>query len=169
MNVSRTDKLAAGELGTEDNALLEVSSPDFGVGDQLPSYATADGEGLPPKIEYEGVPEGARSVALVCEDPDAPSAEPYVHWLVYGLPGGDGSIDARSAQRGRQGKNSADGKGFTPAAPPRGHGTHHYHFQVFALDEDLELGEGAGRRELFEAMRGHVVAWGDLVGTYERR
>ena len=58
---------------------------------------------------------------------------------------------------------------FTPAAPPAGHGVHHYHFQVFALDTEIELQDGAGRHTLLEAMRGHVVTWGELVGTYERR
>ena len=164
-----TEKLAASELGDEDNAVLEVTSPDFHVGDPLPRGATAEGEGIPPRIVWKGVPEEARSVALVCEDPDAPTPEPFVHWMVYGLPGSDGTVDAQEARRAREGKNSTMRSGFTPAAPPPGHGTHHYHFQVFALDRELELPEGAGRTELFDAMRGHVVAWGDLVGTHERR
>jgi Raf kinase inhibitor-like YbhB/YbcL family protein len=163
-----TEKLAASKLGTADNAILKVSSDAFRIGESLPRAATSDGEGTPPMIRWQGVPPSARSVAVVCEDPDAPLPQPFVHWIVYGLPGRDATLDTTLLATAREGANSKGLTGYTGAAPPPGHGLHHYHFQVFALDVPLELGAGAGRSEVLEAMRGHVVAWGDLVGTYAR-
>lgn len=90
-----------------------------------------------------------------------------MHWLAYDLDPGVSSI-ARTGVVGREGKNSMMKVGFTPAAPPPGHGVHRYHFQIFALDKALGLEPGAGRSALLEAIHGHVVAWGELIGTYER-
>lgn len=164
-----TDKLAASKLGSDENATMDVTSEAFHVGQELPRASTADGEGAPPPIAWTGVPAGARSIAIVCEDPDAPLPEPFVHWLVWGIPAKDGALDATAMATAREGTNGKGTRGFTGAAPPPGHGTHHYHFQVFALDRDLELEDGLGRSALVDAMRGHVIAWGDLVGTYGRR
>jgi Raf kinase inhibitor-like YbhB/YbcL family protein len=180
-----SENLAATKVGSAASRTLEVTSSVFSSGQTLPRASTADGEGLPPPLTWNGVPGNARSMVVICEDPDAPLPEPFVHWLVYGIPARPGTADATDpgtanatavgtldvANLGsvRQGENSKGGKGYTAAAPPPGHGVHHYHFQVFALDEDLALEPGAGRSALLEAMRGHVVAWGDLVGTYERR
>jgi Raf kinase inhibitor-like YbhB/YbcL family protein len=105
---------------------------------------------------------------VVVEDPDAPLPEPFVHWIVYGLPANVSSLDASTMAHACEGKNSTMMTGFTPAAPPPGHGLHRYHFQVFALDAHLVLEAGPGRSKLFDAMRGHVLAWGEVVGTYER-
>jgi Raf kinase inhibitor-like YbhB/YbcL family protein len=135
----------------------------------LPLSATADGEGTPPQLEWLGVPAAARSVAIVVEDPDAPFPRPFVHWLVWDIDPTVGLFDFGHGIPGREGKNSMMKTGFTPAAPPPGHGMHRYHFQVFALDKVLGLPEGSGRSAVLEAMRGHVIAWGELVGTYERR
>lgn len=166
---ARDHKLASHKLGvTDDLRTLEITSSAFGDGDALPLAFTVDGAGIAPPIAWTNLPEGARSLALVCEDPDAPSPNAYVHWLVYSLPVLTASIGA-SPSRGRDGKNSHATIGYTPASPPAGHGLHHYHFQVFALDTVLELGDGAGRNAVLDAMRDHVVAWGEIVATYERR
>lgn len=145
---------------------LEVTSPAFTDGGQLPRTATVEGGGLPVPIQWSSAPEGAQGLALVCEDPDAPLPEPFVHWLVAAIP-----PDAHAVGSGSsfvEGKNSTRQVGFTPAAPPHGHGVHHYHFQVFALDVRLDLEPGFDRSELLDAMDGHVLTWGDLVGTYQR-
>ena len=131
-------------------------------------HGFSDGEAVPPPISWRGVPAGARSVVVVCEDPDAPVPEPFVHWIVYGLPAHDGTLDASTLATAREGRNSIGKKGYAGASPPAGHGPHHYHFQVFALDNELSVDLGAGRSTLLDAMRGHVVARGDLVATYER-
>ena len=162
-------RLAANKLGVAHLQSVEVASPDFEAGGALPSDATVEGLGLPPTIAWRGVPPWTRSIVLLAEDPDAPYPEPFVHWMVYGLPPTVTVLDGKPEGYGHEGKNSKLKSEFTPAAPPAGHGVHHYHFQVFALDTEIELQDGAGRHTLLEAMRGHVVTWGELVGTYERR
>lgn len=148
-------------------AQITVTSPAFASGGALPVSATADGDGVPPSIAWRGIPASARSIVLICEDPDAPFPKPFIHWIAYGIPAAsDGSIQSPAP---REGKNSMKKSGFTPAAPPPGHGTHHYHFQLFALDHYLDLEPEADRSSVVDAMRGHVVAWGELVGTYERK
>lgn len=162
------DKIAARKLGVaEETRTIDVTSTAFTDGGSLPVTFTADGAGVAPPIAWSNIPDGARSVVLIVEDPDAPFPKPFAHWLVYSLPVTAGSI-ASSPAGGREGKNSMLKTGYTPAAPPAGHGMHHYHFQVFALDVVLELGEGAGRSALLDAMRNRVIAWGEIVATYER-
>jgi Raf kinase inhibitor-like YbhB/YbcL family protein len=162
------DKITSRRVADEQSRTISVASPDFPSGGALPRSATKEGEGIPPTIGWGNAPDTARSFVLVCEDPDAPLPEPFAHWLVYGIPAGVTMLDASTRATAREGKNSNLQVAFAPAAPPRGHGVHHYHFQVFALDTELGVNAGVGRHELVEAMRGHVVAWGEVVGTYER-
>jgi len=163
------EKLAAARLLNEATPRLTVTSPSFKDQETLPQRFTADGAGEAPELHWTAPPDTARSFVLLCEDPDAPKTEPFVHWLVYDIAADARSLNARTAQRARQGKNSTMSVGFTPAAPPPGHGLHHYHFQVFALDVRPQLDDGAGRSAVLDAMTGHVVAFGELVGTYQRQ
>jgi Raf kinase inhibitor-like YbhB/YbcL family protein len=146
---------------------LEVTCTAFHDGADLPRAFTADGGNLPPPIAWSHIPEHARSLALIVEDPDAPSLRPFVHWVAYNVPAAVRSITAAPAAA-RRGRNSKLEAGYTGAAPPPGHGTHRYHFQLFALDTLLDLPDGAGRSALVQAMRGHVLAWGELSATYRR-
>lgn len=160
------DALAWHKVAKSSPKTLEVTCPLFTDGGELPAIATVDGDGTPLPIQWSGVPEQARSLVVLCEDPDAPMSEPFVHWLVYGIP-----PNAHAVSDGAhfvEGKSSAMRVGFTPAAPPPGHGVHHYHFEVFALDVPVTLEAGSGRTDVLDAMDGHVIAWGDLVGTYQR-
>jgi Raf kinase inhibitor-like YbhB/YbcL family protein len=161
------DKLASARL-RQIVPKIEVTSPWFADGAPLPARCSADGEGVPPPLAWSEPPPRTRELALVCEDPDAPRSEPFVHWLVYSIPASARSLDTPSVESARQGQNSRFELGFTPAAPPPGPGTHHYHFQLFALDEPLPLEGGAGKNELLDAMEGHVLAYGELVGTFMR-
>ena len=110
------------------------------------------------------------------EDPDAPMVNPFVHWLLYGLPATMTSlpegipVQQQLPQLGGavQGQNDAKTHGWYGPKPPLGHGVHHYHFQIFALDIQLNLGQDATLKELTDAMRGHVIADGASIGTYER-
>ena len=158
--------LAWQDVAREAPRKIEVTSPAFTDGAELPRAATVDGAGSPVPLAFANVPEAARSLVVVCEDPDAPLPAPFVHWLVAGIPPEANGI--ASGASFVEGKNSALSVGFTPAAPPIGHGVHHYHFQVFALDATPAVLRGVGRGELLDAIRGHVVAWGDLVGIYQR-
>lgn len=164
-----TDRLASRELHLDqERALAKVAVVSaFPDGGAIPTAYTADGGGFAPPITWDDVPASARSVVLVCEDPDTPTVTPFVHWAVYGVPAGTATIESTPAY-GHEGLNSAMRTGYTPPAPPPGDGVHHYHFELFALDTDLQLDNGATRSELLEAMRGHIVAWGETVGTYAR-
>jgi len=162
------EKLASKKLASGLEPAIRVHSVAFEPGGALPISCTADGVGAPPALKFEGVPEAAQSLVILAEDPDAPLLEPFVHWLVYGLPGSTSDVDAQTQHDYRLGTNGKSERGYAPAAPPSGHGLHRYHFQVFALDEPLELAEGAERQALLDAMNGHVLAWGEIIGTYER-
>jgi Raf kinase inhibitor-like YbhB/YbcL family protein len=163
------DKLLARKVAPGLPPRIAVASSVFGADGPLPRASTAEGEGTPPPLAWANAPSGTRSFVVVCEDPDAPSPDPFVHWIAYGIPATARGLDAQSVSDWKQGKNSKLSVGFTAAAPPPGHGVHHYHFQVFALDEALDVDAGAGRAELLDRMQGHVLAWGELVGTYKRK
>jgi Raf kinase inhibitor-like YbhB/YbcL family protein len=162
------DKLASAKVAKGILPTLQVSSEWFENGASLPQRCTVDGEGVAPPLRFSKAPPATKSLVLICEDPDAPMPEPFVHWLVYGIAPELQLLDKTTLSGVRQGENSKLRTGFLPSAPPPGHGVHHYHFQLFALDAPLGLDRGAGRSKLFEAMLGHVIDWGELVGTYQR-
>lgn len=162
------DTLASVRLVRGTLPELSVTSKWFTNGGNLPTRCSVDGEGVPPPLSWSQPPLHTRSLVLICEDPDAPTPAPFVHWLVYGIEPTIHSLDTSLGVDGREGKNSKLKSGFTPAAPPPGHGVHHYHFQLFALNAPLGLGSGEGRSALIEAMEGHVIGFGEVIGTYER-
>ena len=118
----------------------------------------------------------AGAYAIVVEDPDAPMEKPFVHWMIWNIPGQVTSLaegvpnnaELVTPQDARQGKNDNDSFGYFGPRPPQGHGVHHYHFQIFALDGPLTLHTDADLRALTNAMQGRVIADGELVGTYEQ-
>ena len=162
------EKLAVHKLTRNVGPEISVRSVAFEPAMPLPISCTVDGVGAPPPISFDGIPEAAKSVVVICEDPDAPQLEPFVHWLVYGIPASAGAVDAQTQHDYLLGKNSRSEAAYTPAAPPPGHGLHHYHFQVFALNVPLQLAAGTEREAVLDAMMGHVLSWGEIVGTYER-
>jgi Raf kinase inhibitor-like YbhB/YbcL family protein len=163
------EELAIRDPGLRTTRALDIESSAFESGAEIPQAYSADGEGVSPPLRWSGVPDGTRELVLLCEDPDAPKRTPYVHWALYGMPPDLRELGAGCAPVGAyEGRNSRLVEGWTPPSPPAGHGTHHYHFELFALDRPLSLGAHADRDEIVEAMRGHVLAEGDLVGTYER-
>jgi Raf kinase inhibitor-like YbhB/YbcL family protein len=158
---------------------IQVTSDAFDDGQPIPQKYTEDGQDLSPPLSWSGVPDKARQLVLICDDPDAPRPEPWVHWLLYGLPASVDSLPAgvppepalESLEGARQGKNSwPNGQtiGYRGPAPPPGHGTHHYHFRVLAIDTALDLPPGADKATLLAAIEGHVLAEGELVGTFKR-
>jgi Raf kinase inhibitor-like YbhB/YbcL family protein len=165
-------RLAQHRLGLSHVAPLVVMSPAFVKGGFIPVPYTEDGGGLSPPIRWGAGPEGTRSFVVWMEDPDAPTPAPFVHWLVAGLgPERDGlpeGIPAHGADVAVQGRNSFLRVGYIGCAPPRGDIPHRYHLQVLALDRELELEPGFGRQELFRAVRGHVLGFGETVGLYSR-
>jgi Raf kinase inhibitor-like YbhB/YbcL family protein len=144
-------------------------------GATIPQKHTGEGPNVSPALRWSGVPPGTRQLALICDDPDAPRAEPWVHWVLYGLPP---TIDGLSeglatdvtleTPPARQGVNDSGRTGYSGPLPPRGHGRHRYFFRLYALGEVLDLPPGVDKETLLAAIRPHVLAEGELVGTYER-
>jgi Raf kinase inhibitor-like YbhB/YbcL family protein len=155
---------------------LSIRSEAFAAGQPVPVRYTDDGDNLSPPLSWSGLPAGTRELALICDDPDAPRAEPFVHWVMYKIPSSaaglpEGLPTDRTLRRpitAVQGRNSWKKAGYGGPSPPRGHGTHHYHFHIYALDEPLNLQPGMDKDALLQAMAGHILDEGDLVGTYER-
>ena len=154
---------------------IGLSSTMFEHGSPMPADVSEDGRKLSPPLAWRGVPPGCAEIILVVEDADSPTPEPLVHAIVLGLPGQDGSLaqgallSTGSAGEGhKQGKTSFLKADFLPPDPPAGHGPHRYAFQIFALDRPAVVGREPGRGAVVEAMKGHVVAKGLLIGTYER-
>jgi Raf kinase inhibitor-like YbhB/YbcL family protein len=170
------DKLGSRRLCRDAPPSIDVVSSAFLNGQPIPPRYARDGENLSPPIAWRRTPRTAREIVLLCEDPDAPMAHPFVHWLVIGIPPAtvmlpEGFHPSEVAQPSPvQGKNGLKKDGYAGPAPPPGHGVHHYHFQVFALAEPLALAAGAPvtRETVLDAIRGHILAHGELVGTYER-
>ena len=154
---------------------LKLTSPAFQDGGAIPVRYTADGEKLSPPLAWTGVPEASGGVVLVAEDPDAPAPTPLVHILAWALQGRDGGLaegGLKSPGSGGDpvslGRNSFLSAEYLPPDPPPGHGPHRYCFQIFALDKAPALGQSPVRTQVAHAMKGHVIARGLLVGTYER-
>jgi Raf kinase inhibitor-like YbhB/YbcL family protein len=155
---------------------IDFSSIAFVDGGRLPDRFTADGEGISPPLLWGDVPEGTTSLALIVEDPDAPAPSPLVHAVVWDIPPAErrleeGAIseDGEGAADGRDvGRNSYLGEGWLPPDPPTGHGPHEYVFQLFALKDAPDVGRNPGRSAFVDAIKGHVLGAGLLVGTYSR-
>ena len=149
---------------TDAPVVLDVHSPGFEDGQPIPAINSAYAEDIAPEIIWEHIPEGTQSIALLCEDPDAHQAKPFVHWLLYNI-----APDARStraAVEAQIGTNSKGQTGYYGPCPPAGDPPHHYHFQVFALNTSLPLPNGAESQIFLEAIAGRVLAKGELVGTF---
>ena len=157
---------------------LRVTSEAFADGGAMPARFTDDGAKVSPPLRFGGLPSGARSLALVVEDADSPTPAPLCHALVWGIVAAEGTgfqeaaLDGDAMPTTRSGaivgKNSFFKTGWLPPDPPTGHGAHRYAFQVYALDIMPDLEEGSGRGSVVDMLKGHILAKGLLVGTYER-
>jgi Raf kinase inhibitor-like YbhB/YbcL family protein len=142
----------------------------------MPAIYSADGQNFSPPLSWTGIPAEAKSLVLIVEDPDAPTPNPFLHWLVYNMPATTRELPAAIPAEPTltmpvemsQGRNSGLRIGYAGAAPPRGDTPHRYFFQLFALDRRLDLDGGAGRSAVVSAMQGHVIGKGCLIGTYRR-
>lgn len=149
--------------------MLKVTSGAFEANGRIPEKYTGEGQDVSPPLKWElEAGGGVKSFALICDDPDAPRDKPWVHWVVYGLPGDCYELEEGSANGGREGMNDFGNQGYGGPMPPEGHGVHHYHFKVYALDQEPQVAEGATKDQLLEVMEGHIMDEGELIGTYER-
>ncbi|MFO8057220.1 MAG: YbhB/YbcL family Raf kinase inhibitor-like protein [bacterium] len=151
-------------------AELTVKSSAFKQGEPIPKKYTQEGENASLPLSWSGAPEGVEGYAIIMDDPDAPTDKPYVHWVVYKIPPETTSLAEGDAGEAVEGRNSQGRPGYIGPMPPKGHGVHHYHIKVYALDEPVELYDNAGKNELLVSMEmdDRIVAKGELVGTYER-
>jgi hypothetical protein len=147
---------------------LELTSSAFQSGQPIPLRYTCDGENQSPALSWGDPPPGTKSFALVTDDPDAPNGI-FRHWGVFDIPASTRSIGG--GQRvGTEVTNDFGKTGYGGPCPPKGHGPHHYHFKLFALDVDkLNIAAGAKVLDVENEATKHAIAQGELVGTYERR
>ena len=132
----------------------------------IPKRYTCDGEDFSPPLHWTNVPDEARSLVLLFDDPDAPSGV-FTHWVAWGLDPGVGGLGEGEAAPS-EGRNDFGTVGYRGPCPPPGHGRHRYVFRLYALEADLELEAGARKTGLEQAIEGHVVTTAELVGIYER-
>jgi Raf kinase inhibitor-like YbhB/YbcL family protein len=146
---------------------LKVFSPSFNEGEMIPSKFTCDGQNISPPISWEGLPEGTKALALICDDPDAPSGD-FVHWVVFNIPADRGGFEenAEAGDVAFLGMTDFGRRGYGGPCPPSG--THHYHFKVYALDRMLEADSNIAKYDLLDKMEGHILAKGELIGLYKR-
>ena len=150
---------------------LEITSSAFSEGEMIPTGYTCDGPDVSPDLAWTGVPETTQSLALICDDPDAPMGT-WVHWVLFNIPPGarglpgEISPDAALENGARHGTNDFGRLGYGGPCPPGG--THRYFFKLYALDTELDLASGITKAQLIEAMEGHILAEAQLMGTYNR-
>jgi Raf kinase inhibitor-like YbhB/YbcL family protein len=150
---------------------MEIKSSAFGRGEMIAAKYTCDGANFSPPLEWAGSPAGTRSFALICDDPDAPMGT-WVHWVIYDIPP-TATMLAEGITRqkdlpggGTQGINDFRKVGYGGPCPPGG--THRYFFKLYALDTMLGLKSGITKDQLLKAMRGHILAEAQIMGTYRR-
>jgi hypothetical protein len=150
---------------------MELTTSSF-QGNQIPSKFTCDGEGVSPQVAWSAPPAGTASFALLVTDPDAPRGT-FTHWVLYNVPAATRLLPEGLPARGelpdgsRQGRNDFGSLGYGGPCPPGG-SPHHYIFTLYALDIRLNLPVGATRAQVEEAMQGHILARGELIGLYRR-
>ncbi|MGE5562698.1 MAG: YbhB/YbcL family Raf kinase inhibitor-like protein [Bacillota bacterium] len=166
----RTNRQANGEAPMENATLakLSLTSDAFQDGQPIPSQYSCDGGDRTPTLHWSDPPPGTKSFALVIDDPDAPGGT-FRHWGVFDIPASTRSIGG-GQRTGTEVTNDFGKPGYGGPCPPPGHGPHHYHFKLFALDTDkLGLPPTAKVADVEKAARQHAIAEGELVGTYERK
>lgn len=151
---------------------MQVTSPAFAPGARIPTRHTGDGEDLSPPLAWAGVPEGARSFAVICHDPDAPLVSPrgtygFVHWVLYNIPQSASALYEGTAEF-TPGRNDFGRIGYGGPLPPEGHGAHRYYFWVLALRHAGQLPPGLSLWDLLKRIEPSLIGMNRLVGTFER-
>jgi len=159
-----TSTTAAPTTTTSRESTLQITSPSFEQGADIPTVFSCDGDDLSPELNIENIPDNTVTLALIMDDPDAPGGT-WVHWVAFDFPPTD-VIPEGIPLLGIGGNNSWGTTGYGGPCPPSG--THRYFFKLFALDDALELPEGSTIEEVLGAMEGHILARGELMGRYTR-
>jgi len=157
--------------GTKGGKQMEITSQAFKQGGMIPPKYTCNGKNVSPPISWKGIPEGTKSIAVICDDPDAPMGT-WVHWVYYDIPPQvtglpeDIPAEERPAVGGTQGINDFLTIGYKGPCPPSG--THRYFFRVYAVDMELMLPPGANNKEVLQTMEGHLLGMGELMGRFSK-
>ncbi len=144
---------------------LDITSSAFAPQAALPAKYTCDAENVNPPLRFGSIPAEAKSLVLIVDDPDAPSGT-WDHWIMFDIPPQTREIGENSPIQGSHGKGSAGSLTYEGPCPPSG--THRYVFSLYALDSVLGLPEGSSKKAIQNAMEGHILARGELVGVYSR-
>jgi Raf kinase inhibitor-like YbhB/YbcL family protein len=159
------------EKGVE-KMTIKITSSAFAQGGMIPSKYTADGQNISPPLKWEGVPDGTASIALICDDPDAPMGT-WVHWVMWNIPPDKKELpenippDQKLSDGSIQGITDFRRPGYGGPAPPSG--THRYYFKIYALNTKLDLPTNSTKVQLLKAMESHILAEGELMGKYKRQ
>lgn len=151
---------------------IKITSSAFEDGGLIPAKYTCDGVDVSPPLQWDAVPEGTRSIALICDDPDAPMGT-WVHWVLFNLPSDAKELaqniptEETLPNGAKQGVNDFGRVGYGGPCPPGG--THRYFFKIYALDTEVGLQAGADKRQLLKTMEGHILGQGQLIGKYKRQ
>jgi Raf kinase inhibitor-like YbhB/YbcL family protein len=165
-------KQKSNEIKQDTTMGLKITSSAFEAGGMIPAKYTCDAENMSPPLSWGGAPEKTKSFALICDDPDAPAGT-WVHWVVYNIPESSKELleniqnDKKLTDGTLQGTNDFGKTGYGGPCPPSG--THRYFFKLYALDAMLTIQGNATKSALLEAMKGHILAQGELIGKYSRK
>ena len=149
-----------------------ITSSAFEEGGLIPPKYTCDGDDISPPLQLDAIPEGTKSIALISDDPDAPMGT-WVHWVLFNLPADTIQLhenippEETLPNGAKQGKTDFGRIGYGGPCPPSG--THRYFFKIYALDTELDLAAGAAKSGLLNAMEGHILTEGQLMGKYKRQ
>jgi Raf kinase inhibitor-like YbhB/YbcL family protein len=152
--------------------IISITSVAFSESETIPVKHTCDGEDISPSLEWSGKPNNTQSLVLIADDPDAPIGT-WVHWVIFNIPSSLNGLPEGIARSevvegvGTQGKNDSRQIGYNGPCPPKGK-PHRYFFKLYALDITLDLTAGAAKGDIENAMKGHILAQGQLIGMYGR-
>jgi Raf kinase inhibitor-like YbhB/YbcL family protein len=147
-----------------------LTSPSFENGMPIPRKFSGEGGNINPELEIQNVPDGAKSLVLILHDTDAPRPGGFTHWIVWNIDPGTQIIKQESIAPGsREGMNDGGTVGYIGPYPGLGHGIHHYHFGLYALDAMLDIPPDIKRAELLREIKKHLIEETELIGTYERK
>jgi Raf kinase inhibitor-like YbhB/YbcL family protein len=158
---------------------LQLTSSAFTQGHPIPKKYTGEGADVSPPLEWSGIPESTKELVLICDDPDAPTEVPWVHWVIYKIPASAKGLPEGVPRKSRlkdpsgamQGKNSwpaQEAIGYRGPMPPPGHGVHHYYFKLYALEANMVVEPGMDKKAILEEISDHILGEGVLMGTYQR-
>lgn len=161
-------------------ATIELTSPAFANGQPIPQRFTGEGDDVSPPLRWSGVPEGTKELVILCDDPDSPTEQPWVHWVLYKVPPQTSELPEgverkehprfpRGSVQGRNSWSTGHTVGYRGPMPPPGRGEHRYIFRIYAIKALMTMESGITKEALIEEIIDHIIGYGELVGTYARQ